>query len=70
MSGSTLSEVSTLQERHLLLTTILDAVYIDLKDKESVISIRAKAAFRAFIDVTNLPIRFDVSHKSASSIGS
>ncbi len=37
------------QERHRLLTTILDAVYIDLKDKKSIVSVKAKPAFQAVL---------------------
>ena len=40
---------ATLQERHQLLTTILDAVYIDMKDKRSIVSIKAKPAFQAVL---------------------
>ncbi len=44
---------ATLQERHRLLTTILDAVYIDMKDKKSIISVKAKPVFK---DVLGLAI--------------
>ena len=40
---------ATLQERHQLLTTILDAVYIDLKDRKSIVSVKAKPAFQALL---------------------
>ncbi|MCH7972225.1 MAG: recombinase family protein, partial [Chloroflexi bacterium] len=40
---------ATLQERHQLLTTILDAVYIDMKDKKSIVSVKAKPAFQAVL---------------------
>ena len=42
---------ATLQERHQLLTTILNAVYIDLKGKKSIVSVKAKPAFRAVLGV-------------------
>ena len=41
---------ATLQERHQLLTTILDAVYIDMKDKKSIMSVKAKPVFQAVLD--------------------
>ena len=40
---------ATLRERHQLRTTILDAVYIDLKDKKSIVSVKAKPAFQAVL---------------------
>ncbi len=40
---------ATLQERHRLLTTILDGVYIDMKDKKSIVSVKAKPAFQAVL---------------------
>ena len=40
---------ATLKERHQLLTTILDAVYIDMKDGKSIVSVKAKPAFRAVL---------------------
>ena len=43
---------ATLQERHQLLTTILDAVYIDMKDRKSIVSVKAKPAFRAVFDLS------------------
>ena len=42
---------ATLQERHQLLTTILDAVYIDMKGSKSIVSVKAKPAFRAVLSV-------------------
>ena len=42
---------ATLQERHQLLRTILDAVYIDMKDRKSIVSVKAKPAFRAVLGV-------------------
>ena len=38
---------ATLQERHQLLTTILDAVYIDMKGSKAIVSVKAKPVFRA-----------------------
>ena len=42
---------ATLQERHQLLTTILDAVYIDMKGGKSIVSVKAKPSFRAVFGV-------------------
>ena len=36
---------ATLQERHHLLTTILDAVYIDMKVGKSIVSVKSKPVF-------------------------
>ena len=41
---------ANLQERHQLLTMILDAVYVDMKDKKSIVSVKAKPAFQAVLD--------------------
>jgi hypothetical protein len=56
---------ATLEERHQLLTTILDAVYIDMKGSKSIVSAKAKPAFRAVLGVaapivTLLPERYPV----------
>ena len=40
---------ATLQERHQLLTTILDAVYIDMKGSKSIVSVKAKPVFQAVL---------------------
>ena len=42
---------ATLQERHQLLTMILDAVYIDMKSGKSIVSLKAKPAFQAVLGV-------------------
>ena len=42
---------ATLQERHQLLMTILDAVYIDLKGQKSIVSVKAKPAFQAMLEM-------------------
>jgi len=42
---------ATLQERHQLLTMILDAVYIDMKGSKSIVSVKAKPAFHAVLGV-------------------
>ena len=42
---------ATLQERHQLLTTIVDAVYIDMKDRKSIVSVTPKPAFQAVLGV-------------------
>ncbi len=41
-----------LQERHQLLTTILDAVYIDMKDSKSIVSVKVKPVFQAVLGTT------------------
>ena len=43
---------ATLRERHQLLATILDAVYIDMKVGKSIISVKAKPAFRLVLELT------------------
>ena len=50
---------ATLQERHQLLTTILDAVYIDMKDRKSIVSVRAKTAFNAVFRILQLEVKHD-----------
>ena len=42
---------ATLQERHQLLTMILDAGYIDMKGSKSIVSVKAKPAFHAVLGV-------------------
>ena len=44
---------ATLQERHQLLTTILDAVYIDMKDRKSIVSVKLKPTFQAVVGATS-----------------
>ncbi|NQW19503.1 MAG: hypothetical protein HQ477_02085 [Chloroflexi bacterium] len=44
---------ATLLERHQLLTTILDAVYIDMKGNNSIVSVKAKPVFQAVLGATN-----------------
>ena len=38
---------ASLKERHQLLVTILDAVYIDMKGSKSIVSVKVKPAFQA-----------------------
>ena len=45
---------ANLQERHQLLTTILDAVYIDMKERKSIVSMKLKPAFQAVLGATSL----------------
>ena len=45
---------ANLQERHQLLTTILDAVYIDMKERKSIVSMKLKPAFQAVLEATSL----------------
>ena len=40
---------ATLQERHQLLTTILDAVYIDMKGRKSIVPVKAKPVFQTLL---------------------
>ncbi|MCH8909822.1 MAG: hypothetical protein IH867_03685, partial [Chloroflexi bacterium] len=51
---------ATLQERHRLLTTILDAVYIDMKDRKSIVSLKAKPAFEAVVGLAGLAVPFRI----------
>ena len=44
---------ATLQERHQLLTTVLDAVCIDMRDRKSIVSVKTKPAFRAVLEVSH-----------------
>ena len=44
---------ATLEERHQLLTTILDAVYIDMKGSKSIVSVKAKPVFRAVLSANS-----------------
>ncbi|MCI0852585.1 MAG: recombinase family protein, partial [Chloroflexi bacterium] len=44
---------ATLQERHQLLTTILDAVYIDMKGSKSILSVKLKPVFQAVLGATS-----------------
>ena len=45
---------ATLQERHQLLATILDAVYIDMMGSKSIVSVKLKPAFQAVLGATSL----------------
>ena len=45
---------ATPQERHQLLTTILDAVYIDMKGHKSIVSVKLEPAFQAVVGVAEL----------------
>lgn len=51
---------TTLQERHQLLTTILDAVYIDMEVRKSIVSVKAKPAFRMLFDFADLELSHSV----------
>ena len=44
---------ATLSERRTLLTTMLDAVYIDLIDDQAIVAIKPKPAFRPLFDIVN-----------------
>ena len=44
---------ATLQERHQLLATILDAVYIDMKGSKSIVSVKLKPVFQAVVGATS-----------------
>ena len=47
---------ATLQERHQLLATVLDAVYIDTKGSKSIVSVKPKPAFQAVLGVVGLVV--------------
>ena len=38
---------ATLQEQHQLLTTVFDAIYIDMKGRKSIVSVKTKPVFQA-----------------------
>ena len=44
---------ATLSERRMLLTTMLDAVYIDLVDAQAIVAIKPKPAFRPLFDIVD-----------------
>ncbi|NQW20318.1 MAG: recombinase family protein [Chloroflexi bacterium] len=44
---------ATLQERHQLLTTVLDAVYVDMKGSRSIVSVKMKPVFQAVLGATS-----------------
>ncbi len=44
---------ATLLERHQMLTVILDAVYIDMKGSKSIVSVKAKPAFKLVLGDAN-----------------
>jgi len=48
--------MADLTERRRLLLTILDAVYVDVRDGKAVVSIRPKAAFEAVLTNTAAPL--------------
>ncbi len=52
---------ATLRERHQLLTTILDAVYIDLKGSKSIVSVKVKPAFEVVLGVSTIDINSSVA---------
>ena len=51
---------AALQERHQLLSTILDGVYIDVKDRKSIMSAKAKPAFEAVVGLAGLAVPFRI----------
>ncbi|MCX8278419.1 MAG: hypothetical protein OTJ43_09165 [Dehalococcoidia bacterium] len=55
---------ATHQERHQLLTTVLDAVYIDMKGSRSIVSIKAKPAFKVLLEIlmSDASTTFNGSH--------
>ena len=55
---------ATVQERHQLLTTILDAVYIEMKGTKSIVSFKVKPAFHAVlaVDEPAVEVRNDVKN--------
>ena len=52
---------ATLQERYQLLTVILDAVYINMKDRKSIVSVKLKPVFQAVLGATSLDRVSDVA---------
>ncbi|MBN4064110.1 recombinase family protein [Dehalococcoides mccartyi] len=58
---------ATLQERHRLLTTVLDAVYVDLKGSRSIVSVKAKPAFKVVLGVTGESSLVDRPHISPTN---
>ena len=48
--------MANLAERRRLLLTVLDAVYVDVRDARAVVSIRPKAAFEAVLAGCLVPI--------------
>ena len=47
---------ATIEERRLLLLAMLDAVYVDMKERRAIVSIKPKAAFQALFEVANAPL--------------
>ncbi len=43
---------ANIKERHQLLATVLDAVYIDMKNSKSIVSVKAKPVFHAVLGAT------------------
>ena len=50
---SALWAAADLSERHRLLLTVLDAVYVDARETRAMVSIRPKAAFEAVLGVSH-----------------
>ena len=46
---------ATIEERRLLLA-MLDAVYVDTKERRAIVSFKPKAAFQALFEVANAPL--------------
>ena len=49
-------EGATVDERRRLLMAMLDAVYVDTKERRAIVSIKPKAAFQALFEVANAPL--------------
>ena len=47
-------EKATMDERRALLFTMLDAVYVDAREKERVVAIKPKAAFRSLFEIATM----------------
>ena len=47
---------ATIEERRKLLLAMLDAVYVDTKERRAIVSIKPKAAFRALFEVADAPL--------------
>ena len=60
---------ATLRERHQLLTTILDAVYIDMKGGMSIVSVKVKPAFHTVPGVAGFLTRLGPGTDEAPEFG-
>ena len=47
-------EKADLAERHRILLTMLDAVYVDTVDEKSIVAIRPRPAFRPLLEIATM----------------